>query len=119
MPDPQHLPKPEPFLTVRVHRVDLSPTICGLCVGYENGSWRAESLAHHIVEWLPEFALTPAEWTTMHSANSVQMIRRAAQIVYTSEKFKNRGEFGELFLHAAIRQVHNSLPAISKIYYKT
>jgi hypothetical protein len=71
------------------------------------------------VEWLPEFALSPAEWKSMQHANSVEMIRRAARAVYQTEKFKGRGEFGELFLHAAIRQVHDSIPAISKIYYKT
>lgn len=55
----------------------------------------------------------------MQHANSVKLIRRAAQQVYTSRKFTNRGEFGELLLHAIVRQVHNSIPAISKIYYKT
>lgn len=119
MPPFQTLPKPAPFLTVRSHRVDLSPTLCGLCVGYENGDWRTGGLADHIVEWLPEFALAPAEWRAMQHANAVEMIRRAAQTVYQTEKFKNRGEFGELFLHAAVRQIHDSLPAISKIYYKT
>ena len=113
------IPKPEAFLTVRVHQVDVSPSLCGLCVGYEGGSWRAAQLADHIIEWLPEFALTPSEWLSMQHANSVSLIRRAARIVYQSEKFQRRGEFGELFLHAAIRQVHDSLPAISKIYYKT
>lgn len=39
--------------------------------------------------------------------------------MYESEKFKSRGEFGELFLHAPIRQVFASLPAISKIYCKS
>lgn len=55
----------------------------------------------------------------MQHANAIHFIRRAAHVVYQSKKFTKRGEFGELFLHAAIRQVHNSLPAISKIYYKT
>ena len=40
-------------------------------------------------------------------------------MVYETKKFKKRGEFGELLLHLAIRQVHKSLPAISKIYYKS
>jgi hypothetical protein len=112
-------PKPSPFLTVRTHRIDLVPTLCALCAGYENGSWRAAGLADHIVEWLPEFALSPAEWTSMQHANSVEMIRRAARTVYQTDKFKSRGEFGELLLHVAVRQIHDSIPAISKIYYKT
>lgn len=104
---------------VREHRVDLAPTLCGLCVGYESSSWRAAQLADHLLDWLPEFALTPSEFLTMNHANSRKFIKQAANAVYKSKKFKSRGEFGELLLHAVIRQVHDSLPAISKIYYKT
>lgn len=113
------VPTPEQFFGIRVDRADLDPSLCGLCVGYERNEWRAAQLAQHIFEWLPEFALTPSEWQSMQHANSVKLIRRAAQQVYTSKKFENRGEFGELLLHAIVRQVHGSLPAISKIYYKT
>jgi hypothetical protein len=119
-PSPTHqIPQPEPFLTVRAERADLDPTLCGLCVGYETNEWRAAQLASHIFEWLPEFALTSSEWQSMQHANSVKLIRRAAKVVYDTKKFARRGEFGELLLHAAVRQVHNSIPAISKIYYKT
>jgi hypothetical protein len=113
------LQKPSPFLKVRVHDLAANPSVTGLCVGYERDDWRASQFARHIIEWLPEFALKYAELTDMNSGNSVQMIRDAAKRVYESEKFKSRGEFGELFLHAAIREVFDSHPAISKIYYKT
>ncbi|WP_437222309.1 HamA C-terminal domain-containing protein [Planctomicrobium sp. SH661] len=110
---------PEPFWEVRVHNIDLAPSLYGLCVGYERDQWRTDQLGDHIFEWLPEFALTPSEWQAMQHANSVRLMRRAAQHVYTTAKFANRGEFGELFLHAIVRQVHNSIPVISKIYYKS
>src|SRR5688500_4132024 len=110
---------PTPFLVVRVHDAGIMPTLCGLCAGYERGEWRDKQLAEHLVEWLPEFALTASELKTIDGGNAVSLLRRAAQVVYQSAKFKNRGEFGELLLHAAVRQVHNSIPAISKIYYKT
>jgi len=110
---------PKPFLTVRIHDSGIIPTLCGLCAGYERGEWRDEQLAKHLVEWLPEFSLTASELKTLNSGNAVELLRRAAQVVYQSAKFKNRGEFGELLLHAAVRQVHDSIPAISKIYYKT
>ncbi len=113
------IPKPTPFLTVRCHDTQLSPSLCALCVGYERNGWRSSHLADHIVKWLPEFALTPQEWLSMNHANAVELMRKAAQTVYQTDKFSKRGEFGELFLHAAIRQVHDSIPAISKIYYKT
>lgn len=111
--------KPAPFLKVRVHDVAAKPSITGLCVGYERDDWRASQFARHIIEWLPEFALKHAELTDMNSGNAVQLIRDAAKRVYESRKFENRGEFGELFLHAAIREVFDSHPAISKIYYKS
>ncbi len=71
------------------------------------------------MEWLPEFSLSPTECEKMDHSNAVKFIRRAAKVVYSSDKFKRRGEFGELLLHIAIRQVFGSLPAVSKIYYKT
>lgn len=111
--------QPDPFLSIRVHRLDLAPGYSGLCAGYERGRWRDQQLADHVLEWLPEFALSSTECAKMSHANAVFFIRRAARIVYESEKFKNRGEFGELFLHIAVRQAFNSLPAISKIYYKS
>lgn len=111
--------QPEAFLTVRTRLSDLGTEGVGLCVGYELGSWRAESFAEHLMEWLPEFALTFSELEAVHPGNMVALLRAAARKVYASEKFEKRGEFGELILHAAIRQVYGSLPAISKIFYKT
>ena len=114
-----HPKKPAAFLKIRVHDVAANPSITGLCVGYERKDWRASQFAQHIIEWLPEFALKHAEMTDVNSGNAVRMIRDAAKRVYQSRKFEKRGEFGELFLHAAIREVFDSQPAISKIYYKT
>ncbi|WP_026300918.1 DUF1837 domain-containing protein [Thioalkalivibrio sp. ALE23] len=110
---------PDHFITVRVHDQEISPQLVGLCVGYELGEWRAEQFADHVMEWLPEFALTQKELESIQSGNVVSLMRRAAKNVYATKKFESRGEFGELFLHAAIRQVFGSMPAISKIYYKT
>lgn len=111
--------KPEPFLKVRVRRLLPDPAVLGACAGFEQGQWRLEQLADHLMEWLPEFALTESEWRTVSHSNAVSLLRRAAQAVYKSKKFENRGEFGELLLHALVRQEFDSTPAISKIYYKS
>lgn len=103
---------------MRVHRLDLTPTLTGLCVGFETGRWRAQELASHMMEWLPEFALDYTERKTIQASNATRALREAARRVYQTDKFKNRGEFGELLLHIAMRQVFGTLPAISKIYYK-
>lgn len=71
------------------------------------------------MDWLPEFALTASECATFGHQNATKLMRDAAKRVYDSKKFQNRGEFGEVLLHAAIRQVFDSLPAVSKIYYKS
>jgi len=113
-----HEPIPPPFLHVRAQDLDLTPTITALCAGYEGGEWRAKALADHMMEWLPEFALNYTERHAFGHHTGVRMLREAAQRVYKTEKFQKRGEFGELLLHIAARQVFNTLPAISKIYYK-
>lgn len=109
---------PEPFLEVKVHDLTANPPVAALCAGYEGGQWRAAQFAEHVMEWLPEFCLNTQEVKSLRSGNALRMIREAAKRVYQTEKYKNRGEFGEIFLHIALRQVYKSIPAISKIYFK-
>lgn len=112
---PKH---PEPFLELKIHNLDSTPPISALCAGYECGEWRSSQLAEHAMEWLPEFCLTANELKSITSSNALKMIRKAAQSVYQTDKYENRGEFGELFLHIILRQIYGSIPAISKIYFK-
>jgi hypothetical protein len=105
-------------LTVRVHDFTGALPLHGICVGYERGRWRADALAAQLFDAVPEFALTHDELKQLSSANMIDLIRRAAQVVYTSNKAKNRGEIGELLLHILLKQVKNTIPAISKIYFK-
>lgn len=114
-----YFPTPDPFLNIRVHNMDCQPSLSALCVGYERGEWRAQQLSDHVMDWLPEFALTASECATLSHQNATKLMRCAAKRVYDSDKFRNRGEFGEILLHVAIRQVFNSVPAVSKIYYKS
>jgi hypothetical protein len=69
-------------------------------------------------EYLPEFALRHDELGPKGHEEWVSRLVEAAKIVYTTEKFERRGEFGELLLHAVIREIWSSEPAVSKIYYK-
>jgi HamA len=113
------LPQPEEFWEIQVHGVGSDNGLSGLCVGYENGDWRYKAFADYIMEWLPEFCLNSKERTALSHQSAVKSLRKAAKLVYQTDKYSKRGEFGEIFLHAAIRCVFNSLPAISKIYYKS
>jgi hypothetical protein len=109
---------PEPFLETVIHVVEPVPGLTGLDAGYETGAWRTDHLARHLIGWLPEFALSYSEYSSLTHADAVEKIRRAAYAVYTTEKSEHRGEFGELLLHIAIRQTFKTVPAISKIFYK-
>lgn len=109
---------PKPFLNVVTHDGSKNPPLVALCAGYELEMWRTQAFTDHIMEWLPEFALSAEELKDFDASSGVRLIRKAAQLVYQTEKYQLRGEFGELLLHIALRQVHKSIPAISKIYYK-
>ena len=111
--------KPPPFFDLVVHDIGRSPGLTGVSAGYENGKWRHETLASYLFEWLPEFALQYSDLEGLNSASAMRLIKKAAVTVYTTEKYQKRGEFGELLLHALIREVFNSQPAISKLYFKT
>lgn len=109
---------PAPLLKVRVSDFEAEPWLVAMCAGYENGEWREDQLIEHAMEWLPEFSLKYSEWSSLGASNAVKLVRKAAKAIYNTEKFKNRGEFGELFLHIILRQVFGTIPAICKMHYK-
>ncbi|WP_435037952.1 HamA C-terminal domain-containing protein [Pseudomonas neuropathica] len=110
---------PDKFLSVVFHESGGIGDDLALCAGFERGKWRNDQFADHIIEWLPEFALSYSEINEIGHHNALRIIKRAAKIVYDTEKYGLRGEFGEILLHIAIRQVYKTLPAINKIYYKS
>ena len=107
-----------PVLFPRVKNIDLVPGIIGLCVGYEQGQWRSKQLVEHMFDELPGFALKYSESEERTARDAIRVARAITKAIYKTDKFKNRGEFGELLLHIAIQQEFGTLPAISKIYYK-
>ena len=107
-----------PFFKVIVHREDGNRDLNGLCAGFEFKSWRKEQLVDYLVDYIPEFALTHSELERIDVRDMRRMLKNAASAIYQSSKYKNRGEFGELILHVVIREIYNTIPAISKIYYK-
>lgn len=110
---------PEYFLNLVFHEVSKLGDDLALCAGFERGEWRNDQLADHVMEWLPEFALNYSELNEIGHHNAIRMTKKAAKIVYQTEKYGLRGEFGEILLHIAIRQIYKTIPAINKIYYKS
>lgn len=106
------------MLEVVLADLEITPTLTGLCAGFEAGRWRAVELARHLFDWLPEFALTPSEQEALGGHNAAEFLARAARNVYMSNKYEHRGEFGELLLHAAIRQHFQTIPAVTKVFFK-
>lgn len=111
--------KPENFLNLVFHEASSLGDDLALCAGFERGEWRNDQLADHVMEWLPEFALNHSELNEIGHHNAVRLTKKAAKIVYQTEKYGSRGEFGEILLHIAIRQIYETIPAVSKIYYKS
>lgn len=70
------------------------------------------------MKWLPEFALKHSEVEAIGGHNAVEVVARAARSVYKSPRYENRGELGEILLHAVVRQVFDTEPAIAKFFYK-
>lgn len=107
-----------PFFSIHCRQLTLQPRLHGVCAGYESGAWRVEQLSRYLMEWLPEFSLSFSERESINDTNLVSQLRKAAQIVYDTDKYDRRGEFGELILHALMRETVGTQSAISKIYFK-
>ena len=106
------------MLRIVVRDLARTPPLAGFCAGFERGRWRADALADFLLDNLPDFCLSYRELQLVNSSTMVPLIRKAAQRVYDTDKFKRRGEFGELLLHVILKHFIGTLPAISKIYYK-
>lgn len=87
-------------------------------VGYEQNQFRLRPLVDVICEVIPEFALGYHQGKSTPNTQIVSKIREAARTVYGTNKFENRGEFGELILHLLLRDFHDTIPLVAKIYFK-
>lgn len=110
--------KPERFLT-SVHSSKLTLLESNAyCAGFEVGQWRCTGFSHHLIEWLPDYALAEAELQT-HHGNSYVKLRQAAVRVYETSNFTKRGEAGEIALHAICRDFFGTIPISPRVFYKS
>ena len=110
--------KPTRFLE-RLYFQDAGNPVDGICcAGFELKAWRCVPFAEHLIEWLPEYALPEEELSVTH-ANMYVKLKQAAIRVYTSEKYKKRGEAGEIALHAICRDYFGTLPISNRVFYKS
>lgn len=89
-----------------------------LCAGFDGGKFRCAQLAKHLTEWVVEFSLRLSEREIIPPGKVVAVVREAASRVYKNDS-TNRGEAGELLLHAACRQEFGTQQLVARLYYKS
>jgi len=110
---------PRPFNSELVIEEKISEaTFRAYHVGFDQNKFRLLPLLDVIMRVLPEFALGYHEGEAIPLNEVVDKLREAATTVYTTDKYSNRGEFGELILHLLLRDFCNTIPLVSKIYFK-
>lgn len=106
-------------LRIRVQALDPLPALTVVCPGFELSEWRATDLVQDLFHrHLASFALSFTEYNSVDGDTAGRSMSRAAKMVYSTDKYSKRGEFGELILHGIARDFFNAQPAVSKIYYK-
>jgi len=87
-------------------------------VGFDQNQFRLQPLVDIIRNVIPEFSLGYHDGMKIPLTEMVERLKEAAETVYLTEKYEKRGEFGELILHLLLRDFHNTIPLISKIYFE-
>lgn len=87
-------------------------------VGFDQNKFRLQPLVDIIRSVIPEYALGYHIGNNILLTEMVDRLNDAAKTVYTTDKYKQRGEFGELILHLLLRDFCNSIPLISTIFFR-
>lgn len=103
-------------LVINEHISDIG--IRAYHVGFDKNKFRFEPLVDIIRNVIPEFSLGYHCGESIPLTEIVERLKEAAETVYLTEKYQTRGEFGELILHLLLRDFHNTIPLISKMYFK-
>jgi hypothetical protein len=87
-------------------------------IGFDQKRFRLLPLVDVLRNVIPEFALGYHAGTSIPLTSMAEKLKEAANIVYQTDKYQKRGEFGELILHLLLRDFHETIPLVSKIYFK-
>ncbi|MEA1647791.1 DUF1837 domain-containing protein [Nitrospirillum sp. BR 11164] len=86
------------------------------CAGFECKAWRCDALADHLLDWIADYALKEDELIVNHG-NMYVRLKEAAARVYTSKNYEERGEIGEIVLHAICREYFGTIPFAPRVFY--
>lgn len=87
-------------------------------VGFDENKFRLKPLVDVLMRTIPEFTFGCHEGECIQLTDAWDKLREAARLVYTTDKYQRRGEFGEIILHLLLRDFCGTIPLISKIYFK-
>lgn len=128
------------IITEHISEADLSTYF----VGYDltdtgEQTYRLDSLVKLLISVIPEFAMGHHTGPSTPNTELVNTLVDAAKAIYSidcfqklqdlsersqilddsvADKYLRRGEFGELILHLLLRDYKNTVPLISKIYFR-
>lgn len=110
---------PRPFKSDLVISENIGkPLLKAYHVGFDRNAFRLQPLVDIIRSVIPEFSLGYHNGTAIPLTEIILRLKEAADTVYQTDKCQSRGEFGELILHLLLRDFHNTIPLVSKIYFK-
>ncbi|MBL0909931.1 DUF1837 domain-containing protein [Pectobacterium carotovorum] len=124
----------------RVNELGLRSYLVGFDINDSGVSfYRLDPLVMKILSALHEFAYGFHEGTKTDNTETLSKLIEASRSIYkideyqkvkdlylnsgtltddVADKYLRRGEFGELILHLILRDFHNTVPLLSKIYFK-
>ncbi|MGG4554268.1 HamA C-terminal domain-containing protein [Paenibacillus humicus] len=126
----------------QISEADLKTYLVGFDINDDGErKYRWKNLINLLQDALTEFAFGYHEGEAVHISKSTKLLVEAAKAVYKideftrtkkiyvddesyidddaiDKKYLKRGEFGELILHLLLRDYHNTIPLLSKIYFK-
>jgi len=130
----------EKIITHKINETELSTFLVGFDIN-DNGDieYRAKPLIEKLSHVIYEFAFGFHDGEDTPNNEILSKLTEAAKSIYkidafqkvkdlydndgsinddVEDKYLRRGEFGELILHLLLRDFHNTIPLLSKIYFK-
>lgn len=130
----------EKIITHKINEAELSTFLVGFDLNDDGTTfYRIKPLIEKLSQVIYEFAFGFHNGDKTDNTEVLPKLIEAAQSIYkidsfqkvkdiytnngsitddVDDKFLRRGEFGELILHLLLRDFHNTIPLLSKVYFK-
>ncbi|MCI5873843.1 MAG: DUF1837 domain-containing protein [Roseburia sp.] len=129
-------------ILLKINEDELNSFLVDMDIGDDGKpKYRLDDFTRAIINTIPEYVFAEYEGADIPQNDSVEKIREAAHCIYKIKDFElmkrwcvdndmnayveltnsstaKRGEFGELLLHLILREFKQTIPLISKVYFK-